>query len=76
MIHEIDPTIEIVENISNEKLFSSADLLITFNNSTTALESLIVGTPAISLQTESWANEDDIANSGAVSCSRCSKLSL
>jgi len=68
VIHEIDPTIEIVENISNEKLFSSADLLITFNNSTTALESLIVGTPAISLQTESWANEDDIANSGAVSC--------
>ncbi len=68
LINEIDPSIAIIENISNEKLFSSADLLITFNNSTTALESLIVGTPAISLQTEPWANEDDIAQSGTIAC--------
>ena len=41
-------------------------MLITFNNSTTTLEALSQGTPVISLQTESWALEDDIAQSDAI----------
>ena len=53
-------------NTDNEKLFSDCDMVITFNNSTTALEALSLGTPVISLQTESWALEDDIAQSDAI----------
>jgi predicted glycosyltransferase len=68
LIQEIDPDIMITEDHNNEKLFNSANLVITFNNSTTALEALILGTPVISLQTEDWANEDDIAQSNAVTC--------
>ena len=66
LIHEIDPSIPIIENTDNEKLFSDCDLLITFNNSTTTLEALSRKTPVISLQTERWAEEDDIAQSGAI----------
>tara|TARA_Y100000310_G_C20698657_1_gene827648 strand:- start:3802 stop:5673 length:1872 start_codon:yes stop_codon:yes gene_type:complete len=68
LIQEIDPDIMITEDHNNEKLFSSANLVITFNNSTTALEALILGTPVISLQTEDWANEDDVARSNAITC--------
>ena len=66
LIDEIDPSINVVENQSNTELFKNCDLLITFNNSTTALEGISLGTPVISLQTEKWATEDDIAQSGAI----------
>ena len=66
LIDEIDPSIEIVENSTNQKLFSNCELLITFNNSTTVLEAMSLNTPVISLQTENWAKEDDIAQSDAL----------
>ena len=47
-------------------MFNDCDMLITFNNSTTSLEALSQGTPVISLQTEAWALEDDIAQSDAI----------
>ena len=41
-------------------------MVITFNNSTTSLEAISQSTPVISLQTEHWALEDDIAQSNAI----------
>ena len=66
LIDEIDPSIELVENSTNQELFSNCELLITFNNSTTALEAMSLNTPVISLQTENWAKEEDIVQSDAL----------
>jgi len=66
LIDEIDPSIELVENLTNQELFSNCEMLITFNNSTTTLEAMSLNTPVISLQTENWAKEDDIAQSDAI----------
>ncbi len=66
LINEFDSSITLIENANNEELFNDCDMLITFNNSTTTLEALSQGTPVISLQTESWALEDDIAQSDAI----------
>ena len=66
LINEFDSSIKLVENANNQELFHDCDMLITFNNSTTSLEALSQGTPVISLQTESWALEDDIAQSDAI----------
>ena len=66
LIKDIDPSIEIVENSTNQELFNNCEMLITFNNSTTTLEAMSLDTPVISLQTENWANEDDIAQSDAI----------
>ena len=40
--------------------------MITFNNSTTTLDAISMNKPVISLQTDSYANEDDIAQAGAI----------
>ena len=66
LVNQIDSSIVIIENSTNQELFSNCELLITFNNSTTTLEAIILGTPVISLQTEIWAQEDDIAQSNAI----------
>ena len=66
LVNQIDPSIVIIENSNNQELFNNCELLITFNNSTTALEAISLGTPVISLQTENWAQEDDIAQSDAI----------
>ena len=65
IIKEIDPSIPILYNESLVELINSCDLLITFNNSTVILESMILGKPAISLQIEKWAQEDDIIKTEA-----------
>lgn len=65
IIKEIDPSIPILYNASLIELINSCDLLITFNNSTVILESMILGKPAISLQIEKWAQEDDIVKTEA-----------
>jgi len=65
IIKEIDPSIPILYNASLVELINSCDLLITFNNSTVILESMILGKPAISLQIEKWAQDDDIIKTGA-----------
>ncbi len=66
LINEIDPSITLIEETNNQKLFNECDIVITFNNSTTCLEAISQHTPVISLQTESWALEDDIAQSDAI----------
>jgi hypothetical protein len=66
LVNQIDPSIVIIENSNNQELFNNCELLITFNNSTTTLEAISLGTPVISLQTENWAQEDDIAQSNAI----------
>jgi len=60
LIKTIDPNIEIKYNADLVDLINSCDLVITFNNSTIALESMILEKPTISLQFENWANNEDI----------------
>jgi hypothetical protein len=66
LIHEIDPSIIITKNIELHKLIDDCEVLITFNNSTTTLDAISMNKPVISLQTDSWATEDDIAQAGAL----------
>ena len=66
LVKEIDPSITVIRNTDLHELINECEVLITFNNSTTALEAISLNKPVISLQTESWANEDDIAQAGAV----------
>lgn len=66
LIREIDPTIPIIYEANLVELIDSCDLLITFNNSTIALESIILDKPTISLQFEKWAEEDDIVKTNAL----------
>ena len=66
IIKEIDSTIPIIYNANLIELINSCDVLITFNNSTVALESMILGKPTISLQIEKWAEEDEFTKSNGL----------
>jgi len=66
LIKEIDPQIEIVLDTDLVELINSCEMLITFKNSTIALESIILNKPTISLQTEKWAEESEIVKKHAV----------
>lgn len=71
LIKMIDPSIEIKYNADLVDLINSCDLVITFNNSTIALESMILEKPTISLQFENWANNEDIVKiNGLVSINK------
>lgn len=75
LIREIDPEIQIVYDADLVELIGSCDLLITFNNSTIALESIILNKPTISLQFEKWTEEDQIVKMKALlSISETSKI--
>jgi len=65
-LHEIDPKIKITHTQNLVELISDCDLVITFNNSTIALESIILGIPVISLEVEEWATDIAIVNEGAI----------
>jgi predicted glycosyltransferase len=47
-------------------LINECDLLITTNNSTIAVEAMMLGKPVISLQSEDWSLQEDISVSNAV----------
>ena len=66
LIREIDPKISINHTVDVKSLIANCDLLITFNNSTIALDSIMLGVPTISLQIEKWAEENDIVKANAV----------
>jgi hypothetical protein len=66
LIKEIDPNITISYSSNIIKLINECDVLITTNNSTIALESIILKKPTISLQTEHWALDEPISKSGAI----------
>jgi hypothetical protein len=66
LIDEIDPSIRIIKNVELHKLINDCEVLITFNNSTTTLDALAMNKPVISLQTDNYANDDDISQAGAV----------
>ncbi len=71
LIKKIDPQIEIVLDTDLVTLINSCELLITFKNSTIALESMILNKPTISLQTDKWAEESEIAKKhGIISISK------
>ncbi|MEM3008120.1 MAG: hypothetical protein QXY15_08705 [Candidatus Nitrosotenuis sp.] len=66
LIREIDPNIPLIINANLPDLLSTSDLLITFNNSTIALESIIMNKPTVSIQTEDWLKDEEIVKSGAL----------
>ena len=71
LIKEIDPEIEIVFDTDLVELINCCEMLITFNNSTIALESMILNKPTISLQTDKWAEEHELVKQhGIVSISK------
>ena len=71
LIKEIDPQIEIVFDTDLIKLINSCEMLITFNNSTIVLESMILNKPTISLQTDKWAEKNQLVKKhGIISISK------
>ena len=66
LINEIDPSIKIIKNVELHKLINDCEVLITFNNSTTTLDAISMNKPVISLQTDDYADDDDIVKAGAV----------
>lgn len=66
LMKQIDPDIQIILDTDLVELINSCELLITFKNSTIALESIILNKPTISLQTDSWAEKSEIVSEGAI----------
>jgi hypothetical protein len=66
LIKEIDPNISILMNANLTELIASCDVLITFNNSTIALESLLMNKPTASIQTEEWLQDEEISKTKAI----------
>ena len=66
LIKSIDPKIPIIYDTDLPELISKCDAVISFNTSTILLESIIMKKPAIDLQIESWANENEIIKMKAV----------
>jgi len=63
---KLDPTIQVLPNANLTELIDSSEIVITFTNSTVALESIILGKPTMSLQIENWAKDEEIAKMNAV----------
>lgn len=66
LLKKINAPVEITLDTNLPELISKSDLLITFNNSTIALESVILGVPVLSIQTGIWAENDEISKMKAV----------
>ena len=66
LANEIDKKIIVTFTSDVLNLIKNCELLITTNNSTIAIEAIILGKPVISLQSEDWALEEDIVKTGAV----------
>lgn len=66
LLKKINVPFEIVMDINLPELINRTELVITFNNSTIALESIIMDVPVISIQTGLWAEEDEIVKMNAV----------
>ena len=63
---KLDPKIQVLPNANLTELIDSSEIVITFTNSTIALESIILGKPTMSLQIENWAKDEEIAKMNAV----------
>ncbi len=66
LIKSIDPNIPIIYDTNLPELISKCDAVISFNTSTILLESIIMNKPAIDLQIEDWANENEITKMNAI----------
>jgi len=63
---KLDPKIQVLPNANLTELIDSSEIVITFTNSTIALESIILGKPTMSLQIENWAKDEEIVKMNAV----------
>ena len=66
LLKKINVPFEITMNANLPEIINQSELVITFNNSTIALESIIMYVPVISIQTGEWAEEDEIVKMNAV----------
>jgi hypothetical protein len=66
LLKKINVPFEIVLDSNLPELINKTELVITFNNSTIALESIIMDVPVISIQTGKWAEDDEIVKMNAV----------
>lgn len=66
VIKEHFPEITILRGGNLIEIISSCELLITFNNSTIALEAMLLNKPTISIQTEDWLDDEEIVQMGAL----------
>lgn len=66
LFKKLDSKVKILPNADLLKLIDSSEIVITFTNSTIALESIILQKPTMSLQIEDWAKDEEIAKMNAV----------
>ena len=66
LFRKLDPSVPVLTNAQLPELIESAELVITFTNSTIAVESIIMNKPTISLQIEEWAKHEEISTMEAV----------
>lgn len=64
--YQVDNTIKISYTSDVFNLIKDCELLITTNNSTIAVDAMMLGKPVISIQTENWSLDEPIAKSGAI----------
>lgn len=70
LIKNIDPKLQLTNNINLLKLIQESELVITFNNSSICLDALTLNKPVISLQTDDWSLDEEIVrNNGVLSIS-------
>ena len=66
IVKSVNDKIKITFTSNVLELINECDLLITTNNSTIAVEAMMLGKPVISLQSEDWSLQEDISVSNAV----------
>jgi len=66
LIKNIDPKLQLSNNINLLKLIQDSELVITFNNSTICLDALALNKPVISLQTDDWSLDEEIVRNDGV----------
>ena len=66
LIKNIDPKLQLANNINLLKLIQDSELVITFNNSTICLDALALNKPVISLQTDDWSLDEEIVRNNGI----------
>ncbi len=66
LVKEVDPKIQITYESDISNLINQCELLITTNNSTIAIDAIMLKKPVISLQTSSFYLENELVKMGAL----------
>ena len=66
LIKNIEPKLQLVNNVNLIKLIQNSELVITFNNSTICLDAIALNKPVISLQTDDWSLDEEIVRNNGI----------